>query len=351
MKSNKLTRITAIGLFILVGISTRLSARDNTVLSQAADGNYADNGDNLAYGITWTQLSFPSNLPPARSYPAMTYDPVSRKVVLFGGSGSSGNLNDTWTFDGAAWSKETPAVSPPARSLAAMAFDTASLRVVLFGGFDGHQYFGDSWTWDGATSTWKKVSSAIFPKAVAGAAGFTDPANGHADVYGGFDGQFHYLDTYQWSGTTWNKLSPETSAWARSLAVAALNPQDNSVVLFSGVGDINTYNTWTWDGTTWTEQFPVTQPPSRYGAGGAFDPLTGNVIIFGGGPYNFDLNDTWMLTGANWEQLVPAKSPSARKGAGMVYDPAINQLVLFGGGTRSGNLFSDTWVFTSAPGR
>jgi hypothetical protein len=316
------------------------------VLSQAPDGESPRSGDELPNGLTWAQLSPPSNVPAARSYPAMTYDPVSRKIILFGGSTASGYLNDTWTFDGAAWTKMIPAVSPPARNLAAMAFDSGSLQVVLFGGFNG-QYLGDSWTWDGVASTWVKVISATLPKAVGGAMGFTDPINGHADIYGGFNGQFYYLDTYQWSGSAWNKLSPETSAWARSLAIAALNPRNSSVILFSGLGEIYTYNSWTWDGATWTEQFPGTQPPTRYGSGSAFDPLTGNVIIFGGGETNYDLNDTWMWTGANWAQLFPSRSPSSRKGFGMAYDPAINRVVLFGGVSRSGILFNDTWVFTA----
>ena len=35
----------------------------------------------------------------------MTYDATSKKVLLFGGFSDSGYLNDTWTFDGATWTK------------------------------------------------------------------------------------------------------------------------------------------------------------------------------------------------------------------------------------------------------
>ena len=41
----------------------------------------------------WTQL-FPATSPSARSYVAMAYDAVSRKVLLFGGYGASGYLNE-----------------------------------------------------------------------------------------------------------------------------------------------------------------------------------------------------------------------------------------------------------------
>jgi hypothetical protein len=39
----------------------------------------------------WIQLS-PTNPPPARSYLAMTYDPVSGKVITFGGFDGTGYL-------------------------------------------------------------------------------------------------------------------------------------------------------------------------------------------------------------------------------------------------------------------
>ena len=36
----------------------------------------------------------------------MAYDPVSKKVVLFGGAGQTVDLNDTWTFDGTNWTQQ-----------------------------------------------------------------------------------------------------------------------------------------------------------------------------------------------------------------------------------------------------
>src|ERR1051326_4797556 len=44
--------------------------------------------------LGWIQLS-PTNSPPARSYLAMTYDPISGKVIAFGGFDGTGYLNDT----------------------------------------------------------------------------------------------------------------------------------------------------------------------------------------------------------------------------------------------------------------
>src|SRR2546423_1241156 len=81
----------------------------------------------------WVHLS-PNISPPARSYLAMTYDPASGKVVMFGGYDGTGYLNDTWTFDGTSWSRVQTPLSPPARAASQMAYDAITQKVVLFGG-------------------------------------------------------------------------------------------------------------------------------------------------------------------------------------------------------------------------
>ena len=64
---------------------------------------------------TWVQLS-PGSSPPARSYLAMAYDPVSGKIIMFGGFDGVGYLNDTWTFDGVTWTQVATNTPPPARA-------------------------------------------------------------------------------------------------------------------------------------------------------------------------------------------------------------------------------------------
>jgi hypothetical protein len=56
---------------------------------------------------TWVQLT-PSKKPSARNACVMVYDPVSQRVVLWGGYDGSHYLNDTWTFDGTKWKKSRP---------------------------------------------------------------------------------------------------------------------------------------------------------------------------------------------------------------------------------------------------
>jgi len=294
--------------------------------------------------LSWVQI-FPAISPSAREGPMVAYDPVSRKVVLFGGLDSTNYLNDTWTFDGANWTQVTTPVAPPVRVVGAMAYDAASRKLVLFGGYNGH-FLGDTWLWDGATSTWTQATPQHSPKPATGPMAFSDPLVGHVDVYGGFDGRFYDLDTWRWTGTTWRHLNPTNIPSARSAAVATLDLATKSVVLFDGLGDVNPYNTWTWDGTDWTQQSPTVQPPSRYFAGSAFEPHLGVVVVFGGGEGGVDLNDTWLWTGSQWRSATVGSSPPAREAFGMVYDRPIGHIVIFGG--RSGSsLLNDTWELAS----
>lgn len=289
---------------------------------------------------TWTDLS-PTTSPPARSYLAMTYDPVSEKIIMFGGFNGSAYLNDTWAFDGTTWTRLHPGTLPPVRAAAQMAFDAVTHKVVLFGGFNGRKYLGDTWVFDGTTSHWTHATPAHSPKPVTSPMLFTDP-DGHVDVYGGYDGQFYQYSMWRWRGTDWHQLNLPALPFARSSAAVGVNANSGKAVLFGGLADINPVNTWVYDGTTWTEKFPQTQPAWVYGASAAFDAKLNAVVLFGGGSGGVDQDTTWKWNGTNWIQLLTTKSPPAREGAGMAYDPLIGHIIVFGGQNNEVPL-GDTW--------
>jgi len=153
--------------------------------------------------LDWIELS-PNDAPPARSYLAMTYDPVSGKIIAFGGFDGTGYLNDTWSFDGTSWAQIATQSAPPARAAAQMTYDSVTQEVVLFGGYDGTNYLDDTWLWDGSTLQWTQATPKHHPTAVTGLMLFPDP-NGSADLFGGFDGQFYQLTMWQWDGSDWTQ--------------------------------------------------------------------------------------------------------------------------------------------------
>ncbi len=296
----------------------------------------------------WVELS-PTDRPPARSYLAMAYDPVSGKIIAFGGFNTTGYLNDTWSFDGKTWAQITTPSSPPARAAGQMTYDAVAQKLVLFGGFDGSNYLGDTWLWDGTTLQWTQATPAHQPTPVTGPMLFPDPNGGRADLFGGFDGQFYQLTMWQWSGSDWTELFPPTVPFARAAAAVATNTVAGEVVMFGGLADVNPDNTWTYDATTWTLQSPPVQPPLVYDASAAFDPNLQGVVLFGGASGGVEQNTTWLWdqTDLTWVQLATPNTPPAREGAGMAYDAALHHVILFGGKDNNG-YFNDTWELMSA---
>ena len=66
----------------------------------------------------------------------MVYDPKLKKTVLFGGYFGNNFRNDTWTWNGTAWTevKLDNDERPPNRSQMAMWYDPLQQKVILYGG-------------------------------------------------------------------------------------------------------------------------------------------------------------------------------------------------------------------------
>ena len=96
---------------------------------------------------------------PARKDPAMAYDAARGRTILFGGRIGTTTQNDTWAWDGAAWTQLFPANSPPPRYSAGMVYDAARSVIVLGAGLSGSATYTDTWEWDG--SDWALRSAAL----------------------------------------------------------------------------------------------------------------------------------------------------------------------------------------------
>jgi hypothetical protein len=88
---------------------------------------------------------------------------VGKEIVLFGGHDGVGWLDDTWIWNGTAWTKAAPPEGPSGRLFHAMA--VVGPRLVLFGGWGSEGPLGDTWMWNG--STWTDSLSTFGPPARA----------------------------------------------------------------------------------------------------------------------------------------------------------------------------------------
>jgi hypothetical protein len=79
-----------------------LTAAGTLLYSGWSGGAQPDAESWILRGGTWQAIDSP---PTPRRGARLVYDPVRRRVVLFGGFNDSGNLSDTWEWDGAKWAR------------------------------------------------------------------------------------------------------------------------------------------------------------------------------------------------------------------------------------------------------
>lgn len=114
---------------------------------------------------TWTMRPATGAVPTARAGAAMVFDPVRKKMVLFGGRTASGyNYEDWWEWDPltGAWTDRTEAgTHPSARAQHGMLYEPSTDKILLYGGgrsatsSDGTSVsasLGDTWEYDPTTN-------------------------------------------------------------------------------------------------------------------------------------------------------------------------------------------------------
>jgi len=144
----------------------------------------------------WLQVH-PETSPTARQGPGMVFDEDGGNIVMFGGLDATGNyLNDTWIWDGKNWTHVPTAVAPPGRLLdvGGMTYDRATRSVVLFGGLGSGGTFDDTWTWNGRTRTWTQhfPTASPAPRRTVIAYDYTQR---NVVLFGGDSNYVHYDDT------------------------------------------------------------------------------------------------------------------------------------------------------------
>ncbi len=361
-----------LGLAAAAGCSPRAGSS-----SGAPDASVSFAQSNLVTNpATWNSLY--GSWPALRYDHGMVYDSDLKRIVVFGGRGavSGPHFGDLWEWDSAkgSWNQRTPGGRTPYdRSQPAMFYDTVRKKTVMFSGWQPGAgfYHPDQWEWDGAAQTWTERQLTTQPSARFGAAVVWDSARGKAVLFGGFDeATGRRNDTWEWDGTAWTDRTPAgASPTPRHSALMVFDSMRNKTVLYSGnsgngVATAGTWvdETWEWDGTagTWTRITAPAITSTQWSSGYTnmvYDPVLNKIVLY------YYYNYVWTYTAGTGATGTWADAPMQTKidsslpgyyNPGMVYDSNKQAVVVFGGQSSGRSLWQLTttdfnWTNRSAP--
>ncbi len=286
--------------------------------------------------------------------------------------------DELWSWDGGQW---RPVLEPlfnhshPGPRSHARAVADGQGAVLLVGG-EGASTSGmrpdwqDSWTWDGAA--WTEHSRYAPPGGVTLAE--DDRLASHSAVYDINRSQLQTFSAYQYfdaPGLMWLRhagggwrvscdplvevcpascIGPAEAPCGYSWRTAYHDPGRGLTVLFSGIGEEQGFSDqWWFDGSGWQDVSPigiegVDYPLGRYQSAIAFDDRRGLALLFGGLSFDFGAqDDTWIYDGTTWSDVSPVGTsgvdvPTPRYGHALVYDSGRDRVLLLGG---TDNLYPD----------
>ncbi|MDQ3014047.1 MAG: hypothetical protein M3X11_25500, partial [Acidobacteriota bacterium] len=289
------------------------------------------------------------------------YDPVGKRIIIFGGSSNTGLKNDTWAFDpnSKIWTKLNTVGAPPSARLGFDAvYDPIEQQMVIYSG-QGAGFFNDTWTLNLTTLEWKDVSPATDsarPKRRYGSAAIFDRMTRSLVSFAGFTseaGRFQDTQSFGLAANGWTDWTPTgIKPQIRCLLTAAFDRAGRRMIIYGGQRNGPLDDIWAFDlaARQWTNLTPAIRPAGRMWAS-SFVNKDGHFMLFGGSG-NGNYNETWEfdLASQQWTQLQIDNPPPARNAALGAYIEGEDRFIIFGGSGNSG-LFSDVWELSrkSAP--
>lgn len=304
---------------------------------------------------TWKRITPLNSSPGARANHAMVYDSKQDRLIVFGGRGEGGLLNDVWAFSlkDRSWVNLTPTGSAPAPRLTPTAvYDSKKNRMIVYSG-QGAGFFNDTWTFDLTSNRWEELKGDPRPAARYGTILDYDLKRHGALTFAGFTSEGgRFDDTWNFSldADSWQDLGPAgPRPGRRCLHMGAYDSDKDRLMIYGGQRGGPLDDLWAFDlnTKTWRELTPQTKPAARMFASMVYDPTQKRLIVFGGrGAETF--GDVWAfdMQQERWAELaVSGEKPSKRHSHSAVWVPGRGMLV-FGGS--SGTDLNDLWELSFA---
>jgi len=94
--------------------------------------------------------------PPGRAHSQAAYDPIQKKIIVFGGDGLDRAYSDTWVYDckTRTWEQRFPKVAPPPRGGHVLVWLPGAKTMALVGGYSSRWLAQDVWTYAPAKNEW-----------------------------------------------------------------------------------------------------------------------------------------------------------------------------------------------------
>jgi hypothetical protein len=232
-------------------------------------------------GTRWAELGDVTASPPWRRYHGLTFDSQRKTVVMFGGDLDPGVTNDTyeWTTASRTWTLVSAATKPPARSFPAMAYDPEAGVSVVAGGQGPSGDFTDTWEYNGTTWTQTVTSGAIKPAYQAMA---YDPTR-HGIL------ALNNQDTWLYANHTWSQITTALVAPNPRSTNLIFDPERGRPVIYAATGYL-----WELQDDGWHEVTLIGDSPiGRFEPGFVAHHGARSLLLFGGDAGGGVLGDTY----------------------------------------------------------
>lgn len=272
-------------------------------------------------GTTWTLKTAESatGSPPKRGGACVAWDWGRNRLIVFGGDDGASPpkfFNDTWEWDPATnkWTQIMTAAAPSARRFSAMSYDPITKGMLLFGGETtvGVRPVGDTWLLLG--NTWVRRTSPQSPPARRQHSMVTRRDANEVWLVGGADTvsrpQVRMFDVWRWNGVIWRQVPINNTNPHGTNANQAVYDESRKRIVMQGGQGISVPNTngggqygnlWGGSPSQWCSEFDVlTNRWITYGAS-AFstaDPVIGRISRYFAG-YIPKLGKVYKVSGQN----------------------------------------------------
>jgi galactose oxidase-like protein len=333
---------------------------------------------------TWVPVCTMGEAPPPRDFGRGIFDPVRRRLVLFGGAVNGVPRADLWELtldEGPAWHQiTTVGLSPSARWGHTAVYDSQGDRMIVFAGSEGVKttpwgahyltLLDDVWALSLADMSWEEIRpEGPLPQVRSGHTAAFDPAANRVLVFGGlFEELFHDVSQRCALEDLWELSLEGAPAW-RQLTVArgspgvrtghsmVLDQAGNRLLVMGGLRVTATSisplsDTWVLslhEPTAWAQLIPSgAHPALTPGHASAFLPPD-RVLIAGSSGGILRLSPS-----PSWEPLFSVgQLPPPRRSHAAVFDPDSGRLVIIGGyrdALRPYAYLNDAWTLDLSNG-